>query len=202
MLRGKEEMNRRTFSRKSGQRLYRKIFFIVTEGTNTEPQYFDSFESDKVRIKLAQGSSKTSPRSLISRVKNLIKTEIPKATDEIWIVLDKDNWNDQQLLPIVSWSKESDNYNFALSNPKFEYWLLLHFEDSNISSSNDCSQKLKKHMPNYDKNLDMRKITNDMINNAIKRAKQRDIPPCDKWPTTFGSTVYRLVENIVKLNHE
>jgi hypothetical protein len=46
---------------------------------------------------------------------------------------------------------------FALSNPKFEYWLLLHFNDgTGIASSRDCSDRLKRHLPGYDKGIDAR----------------------------------------------
>ncbi len=34
------------------------------------------------------------------------------------------------------------------------------------------------------------------IADAIKRAKRKDNPPCEKWPQNTGTTVYRLVEKI------
>jgi hypothetical protein len=33
---------------------------------------------------------------------------------------------------------------------------------------------------------------------AVKRARQRDNPPCVDWPHTTGTTVYKLVESIQK----
>ena len=120
-------------------------------------------------------------------------------SDEAWLVVDKDQWTDEQLAQLHTWSQSADNYGFALSNPKFEYWLLLHFEDgTNIGSPSECSARLKRHLPDYDKGLDIRKITPDMIEEAIRRAKIRDNPPYVDWPRTFGSTtVYKLVENIL-----
>ncbi len=56
-------------------------------------------------------------------------------------------------------------------------------------------------MPGYDKHIDMRKISEDMINDAIRRARQRDNPPCRDWPKRTGTTVYRLVENILNSNN-
>ena len=121
------------------------------------------------------------------------------ASDEAWLVVDKDYWQDRDLEQLHKWSQGAENYGFALSNPRFEYWLLLHFEDgTRIGSLRECSIRLKKHLPDYDKNIDIRKITPDMIQDAVRRARVRDNPPCADWPRKFGSTtVYKLVENIL-----
>ena len=121
------------------------------------------------------------------------------ASDEAWLVVDKDHWQDRDLEQLHKWSQGAENYGFALSNPRFEYWLLLHFEDgTRIGSSRECSARLKRHLPDYDKNIDTRKIKPEMIEDAIRRARVRDNPPCADWPRQFGSTtVYKLVENIL-----
>ena len=49
--------------------------------------------------------------------------------DEAWIVIDRDEWTEEQLARLHQWSNERTNHGFALSNPNFEYWLILHFED-------------------------------------------------------------------------
>jgi len=97
-------------------------------------------------------------------------------------------------------SLQQENYGFALSNPKFEYWLLLHFEDgTGVNSSRDCTDRLKRWMPDYDKAIDTRKISQAQIDDAIRRARQRDHPPCEDWPKNLGqTTVYRLIENILE----
>ena len=120
-------------------------------------------------------------------------------SDEAWLVVDKDHWQDRDLEQLHKWSQEAENYGFALSNPRFEYWLLLHFEDgTQIGSSRECSTRLKRYLPDYDKNIDIRKITPEMIQDAIRRARVRDNPPCTDWPRKLGSTtVYKLVENIL-----
>ena len=73
------------------------------------------------------------------------------------------------------------------------------FEDgTGIASSRDCSDRLKRHLPGYDKGIDARKITRDRIDEAIRRARLRDNPPCADWPRALGgTTVYKLVENIL-----
>ncbi|MGB7512067.1 MAG: hypothetical protein WBP54_12380 [Pelodictyon phaeoclathratiforme] len=49
----------------------------------------------------------------------------------------------------------------------------------------------------YDKGIDSCKITVEMINEAIRRAEQRDNNQHDTWPKETGTTVYRLVRNIL-----
>ena len=49
-----------------------------------------------------------------------------------------------------------------------------------------------------DKGINVRKISDDGITEAIKRAKKRDTPACRDWPRNTGTTVYRLVENILE----
>lgn len=125
-----------------------------------------------------------------------------RSSDEAWLVVDKDQWTDEQLLQLHEWAEEAGNRGFALSNPKFEFWLLLHFEDGKgVSSSQACSQRLKLHMPNYDKDISRRDISGTMIEKAVKRAKELDTPTCPDWPRTSGTTVYRLVKNILRIQY-
>ncbi len=87
--------------------------------------------------------------------RHLVKAKI-KNSDEAWLVIDKDQWPEQQLAELHTWSQEKKNYGFALSNPKFEYWLLLHFENIDGSlTSTQCTDRLRKHLPQYDKRLDI-----------------------------------------------
>ena len=193
--------NRRRYRRSIGKRRYRKLFIIATEGDKTEPQYFVILNNQNlvIHVDCIKSRDRSSPLQVLKRMKDRLKQETLKSSDEAWLVVDKDQWTDKQLAQLHTWSQDADNYGFALSNPKFEYWLLLHFEDgTNIGSASECSARLKKHLPGYDKSLDIRKITLDMIEEAIRRAKVRDNPPCEDWPRTFGSTtVYKLVENIL-----
>lgn len=77
---------------------------------------------------------------------------------------------------------------------------MLHFEDGvGITNAKQCSERLKKSWPEYDKKIPLGKITRAMITAAVARAKKRDNPECSDWPRKAGSTtVYRLVEKILK----
>ena len=193
--------NRRRYRRPLGERRYRKLFIVATEGVKTEPQYFAILNDHHsvIHVDCTKSKHHSSPLQVLKRMEDRLKQETLKNSDEAWLVVDKDQWQDEQLAQLHTWSQGADNYGFALSNPKFEYWLLLHFENgTNIGSSRECSDRLKNHLPDYDKSLDVRKISPDMIEDAVCRAKIRDNPPCEDWPRTLGSTtVYKLVENIL-----
>ncbi|MBN1412554.1 MAG: RloB domain-containing protein [Spirochaetales bacterium] len=194
---------KRRFTRPLGERRYRKLFVIAVEGSVTEYRYFDWFNRQQtvIHVECLKSGKASAPQHVLKRMEKHIKSESLKKTDEAWLVVDKDNWTDQQLKQLYSWSLKKDNYGIALSNPNFEFWLLLHFEDGKgIVTARDCKERLKRYLPNYDKDFDIRKIKDDNINEAVRRAKVRDNPPCTDWPKTVGTTVYRLVDSILKGN--
>ena len=87
----------------------------------------------------------------------------------------------------------------AVSAPKFEFWLLLHFDDGqNVLSSGDCSRRLKRVLSGYDKGIQQSRFGQAEINRALSRAQELDNPPTVSWPTTNGTTVYRLVEQLLE----
>ena len=193
------------FIRPIGIRRYRKLFLIAAEGAKTEPIYFGLLDSRDatVRVSCIKGSHASAPPQVLARMGKRLKKEQLRKGDEAWLVVDKDQWTEDQLSELHAWSEAEENYGFALSNPKFEYWLLLHFEDgAGVSTPRQCSEKLARHMPNYDKSFDSRKITAQMIQDAVRRAEQRDRPLCEDWPRHTGTTVYKLVQRILDAGSE
>lgn len=192
-------VTRRALKRPLGERRYKKLFVIAMEGAKTESQYFSIFNDQNsiVRVLCLKGKNRSSPLQVLKRMTTCIEKESLHPSDEAWIVVDKDNWTEEHLLMLFKWSKKNEKYGLALSNPKFEYWLLLHFEDGyGISNGKECTTRLKNFLPEYDKNFDPRIITKKMIRKAIERAQKNDTPCCEKWPLKTGSTVYRLIQRI------
>lgn len=195
---------RRSFQRPSGERPYRKLFVLATEGRRTEPEYFSIFNDDDctVHIECIRSGSKSSPAHVLKRMERRLKEKGLKKTDEAWLVVDTDKWTDVQLSCLHSWSleKEKTYRGLAVSNPGFEYWLLLHFDEgSKIDGMQCCLDRLKHHLPDYDKGIGIRSFPRELIERAVERARKRDAPPCEDWPRNPGATtVYRLVANILK----
>jgi len=117
-------------------------FLIVTEGTVTEPVYFDLLLRDlhlsAVSIKVQPGDG-TDPKRVVLTAereaneqrrkarKGLLGIHEPAKFDHVWAVVDTDVavrnriWNDVKQLAIARKVK------LAHSTPCFEFWLLLHF---------------------------------------------------------------------------
>ncbi len=181
------------------------MFVLATEGSKTEAQYFSIFNDINltVHIKLLKGGDRSAPAQVLKRMRDHLREVDLRSSDEAWLVVDKDQWTDDQLLELHQWAGGAHNYGFALSNPKLEFWLLLHFEDGRgISNSSTCSRRLKRYMPDYDKDINKRSISKEMIERAVKRAKELDTPASSDWPRGVGTTVYRLVENILRIKYE
>lgn len=208
----------RKFTREPGQRRYERLFVIACEGKETEPQYFaqllrkqfeDIWTKEKIAVKVLPGNTKTNCTQVLDRLKKYLKEENVIEPYESWLVVDKDRESntDERIKKVYQWQKmkkDKDgntimNHAIAISNPKFEYWLLLHFEDGKgIQSSAQCSERLKKYLPDYDKGICIGKFTKENIAEAVRRAKLRDSPQCADWPRTTGTTVYRLVEKLIQ----
>lgn len=192
---------RREFRRLLGERRYKRLFIIATEGNKTEPRYFDILNrmAPNAHVIHVPGGHASSPPQVLKRMKEYIERERPELPYEAWLIVDKDSWNAEQLDLLHRWEQQRDNYGLAISHPKFEYWLLLHFEDGrNVKSTHQCFSRLQQHLPNYRKDADLRKITS-RIDNAISRAEERDNTTSKDWLPTFGSTtVYRLVRKILE----
>lgn len=196
--------NRRSFRRDLGERSYRKIFAIATEGEKTEPSYFDVFCDHSVIyvycVETEEGEEHlNSPRHVMERMEQHLADEEIKDNYEAWLVVDKDRWTDDQLDDLCEWSQKADNRGLAVSNRQFEYWLLLHFEDGvGVRSAADCARRLRQHLPDYDKEVEPKDFSEDLILQAISRARSQDSPPCEDWPREpWRTTVYRLVDSIV-----
>jgi len=194
---------RRHFGRVSNVRDYRPVLIIATEGKRTEPDYFNMriFKPDNrsVNIKILGTKTSSSPRNVLNRMEGYLKEYKRQFGDETWLVVDTDEWKTSDLEELYAWSNLGSHNNLAVSNPQFEYWLLLHFEDGdNVSGKSQCLSRLRMCMPYYSKSsLQTNRFTLSRVKKAVNRAKLKDNPPCVKWPLSTGTTVYRVVERII-----
>lgn len=192
-----------SFVRKLPERHYRKLFVIATEGRVTEPEYFGIvrklYPDITCLIKLARRSNNncSNPKEVLKLVKCWIGENGQLSQgDEVWLVVDKDSWTKDQLDELRVWVSGEGEHHFkrrmALSDPKFEYWLLLHFEDSNVANSQECTTKLERHLAHYEKSINARAITKGRVERAIVWARKRD-----GHGGGASTTVYKLVDNIL-----
>ncbi len=200
---------RRYPSRKRAYRPKRKLFVISSEGEKTEPIYFKKFDSKAIRIHIVEDRLGNDPISLVKAAINYKREKKFDKKDETWIVVDTDFSHDtrqkrERQLAEAGKQCETLHFGYAVSNPCFEYWLLLHFEEKPAISGTErgqdkCIRLLKKkHYPNYDKSsYDPGKFT-DKVETAITNAKKLDQPKDKSCLQNHGSTVYLLMEKIIE----
>jgi len=178
----------------------RTVHMVAAEGAKTEVRYFKSLGlMYGVPVKCIGGGHGSAPQKVLESMEDALARKADGFPFKAWVVIDRDSWDPAQLDKIVKWAQQSPHYHFALSNPNFEYWLLLHLENARRLRAKECLAQIKKHYPNYNKEFDLRRLTHEQILLAISRGKQRDKPPCKSWPRELGvTTVYRLVESILE----
>jgi hypothetical protein len=141
----------------------KETILIVTEGTKTEPTYFNQFPQNELVIKV-EGTGQD-PLSLVKKAKFIQKLE---KYDHVWCVFDRDDhvhFNDALQLA------ERYRFHVAYSNQAFEYWLLLHFEDhqGGYMHRSDYHEKIRSHLSSFSLRLDWKKskIVSEAMYNVL-----------------------------------
>jgi hypothetical protein len=202
-----------SFSRKPSTRKPRKVLRIYTEGTKTEPNYFNSIK-DELRLSeidiRVQGVSGFGNHTL-PLVEGIIERKNKEKEDgfetEWWVVFDKDNhanFNEAVLLA------QKNGINVAYSNECFELWFILHFGYLQTSlGRNNFAAKLTKLLGGkYEKNSSdiyemIKEKETDAVRNAKNLEKMHDTAGVNSGEKRDPSTlVYKLVERLRALKTE
>ena len=181
-----------------------KQFLISVEGSVTEKEYFRGLKKLSRNISInyiGRKSGQSSPKAVLNKIREYLLDYRGK-NYEAWVVVDRDRWKEEHLDALLDWSKTSLKNNMALTNPKFEFWLLLHYIDGKKSKTPKAIVgRLKQFIPSYEKHVCQLVSSHNflqMVTDAINRAKLYDTPPCKGWPRKRGSTVYKLAESILE----
>ena len=208
--RRRDKLGRKTHS--SGTRQIRSLFGIVVEG-ETEKRYFDMdyFHEPSVKVMVNPGKPNDPPalaRAADALIEELKRGGELRSGDQMWVVLDADDWADAQLEEVFRWSRERSekgDRGVGLCIPQFEYWLLLHFEDGRgVGTKSEVLHRLERYLPGYRKNVPMSFSETD-IKTAISRARSRvpeEFLSLAELDATVGrgtasTTVHFLVERLV-----
>ena len=183
-----------------GKRRHKKIYVIATEGTVTEQEYFELFKRYN-SLHVINDKSASNPAGVLSLLEDELKMSPPIPPFEAWVVIDRNSWKQNEFDLLAAWEGQQANFNYAISNPLFEFWLLLHFEDAKgVTTAKECLRRLKKYLPGYNKRIMpyRGKFSNERIEAAVMRAKQMDTTPeNDCPPSARCTTVYRLVAKLL-----
>ncbi len=209
---------RRDFKRIEGVRSARLVI-IAAEGMATENIYFEAMKTQlcasEVHVKvLHRDTNGSSPENVLAQIRHFMDEYTIEDDDQLWIVVDKDKWQDKMLSSVAQYCSQNDNLNLALSNPCFELWLILHLEDvasytedmklglalnTKVKPGGDTWSKhrMKELTGHYrEANYDAYALLHH-VHDAIKRAEALDINPADRWPQQLGTRVYLLARSIM-----
>lgn len=178
-----------------------KLFIVATEGEETEKQYFGMFNSTRIKVEIlaTPEDGKSSPEYVLKRLDKCKKQYDLNEDDMLWLVSDVDRWRDKKLSEVCRQARQK-GYNLAISNPCFEVWLTLHFEDINTQdrTCDNFKARVRKILGSYNSsNLDLSAYKPN-TKDAVNRAKNLHPSSQQDWPPTLGTHVYRLVEILLK----
>ncbi|WP_084470292.1 RloB family protein [Amycolatopsis benzoatilytica] len=180
--------------RRVAYRQPRSLILLVSGGENTEPDYFNGLRR-KVRNPAVKVVIKDKIGDPLALVRHAAKIRSEDDYDEVWCVVDVDEF---QLDAAVTLARKL-GVNLAVSNPCFEYWLLLHFDDCKTPMANykQVENKLKKHVKDYNKKeLKFEKYAAG-IDDAVARAKERCPEGQLAHECNPSTSVWRLVVSIM-----
>ena len=205
-------------SRKSsGRRLRISYHLIVTEGTKTEPAYFNGL---KRAINVADGMEKvhldiigtgTNTTGLISRAKSLVRNA-GNPYRHVWLVYDKDDFPTADFNSVVDLCLKETRvsgeviYHAIWSNQCIELWFLLHFIYLNTDiHRSEYYTRLSKYLEQdglgkYTKNRDdIFTVLLPKIRAAIENAEKLEIVNNGKTPSQSapGTMVHAMMKEFL-----
>lgn len=188
--------------RKLRGKISRKVFVIVCEGEKTERIYFNRYKTRYSNLRIETPNSRcTDPINLAKFSREQIKKEALdlKNGDAVWCVFDCDENTNEDLSQACRIAGK--DIKICLSNPNFELWFLLHFSSVVFKvTRSEVIEKLREHIPVYEKNKDFFDLLLGNRPTAIENAKK-----LIKMHETTGVKLISLesnpstqVQNIVK----
>ncbi|MFC3627113.1 RloB family protein [Vogesella amnigena] len=166
-----KERQRKQLERKQGKRDSNDRILIVSEGSKTEPNYFNEIRRElrlpTASIEVQPSELGTDPIQVVNYAKDLFeqgnrhKRIQPRAFEKIYAVFDRDDhrtyFDALSLAESIDGKLRNDNrqqvsFRAIASVPSFELWLLLHYE--NIQAPihrTEVMHRLKTHIIGYEK---------------------------------------------------
>lgn len=187
------------------------IILIATEGKNkTEKLYFNHFNKNRSYSIMFSKGNYTDPINMINALEKEMKERgMNKDDGDIaYCVFDTDCNTSKQVQINQAIDKcKKKNIELIKSNPCFEIWFILHYSNSTkqYNSNTELMDKLKKYIPQYEKNKDVFQLISDRTNIAIENSKKlesyhiklgKDINDIECNPST---QIYKIVEKIWKV---
>ena len=210
---GKKTTRRRAEAPRIGRpdptREPKKTLLISTEDEVSSLNYLKKFVGEEaVRERWAVSFADhagSNPRTVAHLAKKTNNEEGP--FDETWLVFDTEGPQNHQRIADARDAVETARqlgYRTAVSNPCFEFWLILHFERfaGTIADDSAACHRLWRHIKEYEKGFDCYTPTRPLLDRALQNARelfaerctQNAGHPCDCHPCT---QLFRLINSLL-----
>jgi hypothetical protein len=173
----------RPLKRKVATRRPRKTLLVFCEGERTEPEYLDALkrqpsvhDAAAVDIRVETGQGGAVPRTLVSMAIEARSRAIDEEgeIDEFWCVFDIEWPRNHPGLKDAMDQARQNKIEVAVSNPCFELWLILHFQDYTAWLDNNDARRVRRKLDSStDKGLNAA-LYMPLIDDAVRRAVELD----------------------------
>lgn len=198
-------------ARKMQERSVRDTFYIVTNGKESECNYFTLLRVKKSPYNVKIKFDNADPVRLVETAQKLLLE-----SNQVWIVFDVDNTHEEGRFSKALLLAEKYGVKYAFSNLAFEVWLISHFQKcykslnteahktilDNYLREKGCSQKYSKSdigqlktyfIPNYRQACINAKIVfQNRVKMHVERYGESSRPRYWEWNSC--TTVFKLVE--------
>ena len=197
-------------ARKADKLVVKNKFYIITNGEQTECNYFNLLKSKRSVYDVKVKFENADPVGLVQYARKLVGD-----ANQVWCVFDIDyTYQDNRLLTALKQAEES-GIKIAYSNIAFEVWLISHFDKCRQHLQlkdypNELNRLLKENgineiysknnekllktcfIPNYKKAIVNAKIVYQNYVKAHNEKHSNQRQPVWEWVSS--TTVYKLVE--------
>ncbi len=206
-------------------------FVIASEGREQEVKYFNilkkehihTFQKQNIQIEVLKRPNTQHGDSSPKWVKEMIVEFLEhnnfdyenfdniRENDIFFLVIDTDQWAEQEIISLVDFCKQKQQFNLAISNPCFELWLILHLTDITDEINSQFENQSKSTYSQICKkiwNIDLihnfqTALKLDNIKLAVLISKKLDADKNIDFPIAFlSSKVYKVIDKLNLISME
>jgi len=209
MARERSRIGEKSLRRRVATRKPRKTFLVFCEGERTEPEYLNALkrqpsvrEVAAVDLRVMPGHGKAAPRNLVAIAAGARSRAIEEDAeiDEVWCVFDVEWPRNHPGLQQAIGEANRNNVQVAVSNPCFELWLILHFQDHSRWLDTDQACRLRQRLDgSAGKGLDAARympLTGHAVRRATRLDERHQRDGTDFPNTNPSSSMHRLLTAI------
>lgn len=142
--------------------------------------------------------SRRNPTAVLKRFEKALRENDFRKGDEAWLVIDVDEWPEDEFVALLEWAKKDHRHHLAISNPKFELFLVMHYEKGNgCTTAQQVDLRLKRYLPDYEKRLKPSQFSIDEVERAVENACAKRASCNNDIPDAGMSDVYKLVRRLL-----